>query len=532
MTLTIQTEQDEQRQLLMTIEVPEERVKKQMRLTARKLARDANIPGFRRGKAPYHVIVSRVGQQALRSEAIEELLQPVFEEAMEEISPDIYAPAQFDDMEIDPLVLKFTVPLTPEVELGDYRALRKEIEPVNVTDEAVAEALENIQTRHQELEDVDRPIQAGDLIAISGKGELIIDEVEADSDEDDTDKAEETDEAAETANEAETDTVLFDTERLELIMDSSKLFPGTDFVDNIIGLALGESKSFNVTFPEDFEDEELAGKEATFNIEILQVQKRILPDLDDALAETEGHQSLEEMRNKTRENLVEAAEAQAKNDLIEAMIDDVLEISTMVYPPAAVEVEIDNRLESFKNQVTRSGWEWEDFLKLQSNTEADLREEFRESATEAVERQLILREIILAEKLTIKDEDVDAKIDERVAAFGDNETLANSMRDFYKQGAGFDSISSEILMDKVAERIEAILSGKAPDLAELEAAEAEEDDEIEATSAETVSEEETASEETTEGSETETEAESVEPEVVAEAVEEAENENDKEAEEE
>ena len=112
MTLTIHTEQDEQRQLHLTIEVPEERVEKQMRETARKLAKDINLPGFRRGKAPYSVVLNRVGRDSLRAEAVEDILQPVFEEALDEINPEMYAQAQFDDLEMEPLVLKFIIPLT------------------------------------------------------------------------------------------------------------------------------------------------------------------------------------------------------------------------------------------------------------------------------------------------------------------------------------------------------------------------------------------------------------------------------------
>ena len=173
MTLKIQTEQDDQRQLLMTIEVPEDRVEKQMRQTARKLAKEVSIPGFRRGKVPYQVLVKRIGRDALRTEAVEDMLQSVFTEALDEIDPDIYAPANFDDMEMEPLVLKFTIPLTPEVTLGEYRELRKEIEPVEVSEEALSEALERIQTQHQQLEDVDRPVEKGDMVTLSGKGELL-----------------------------------------------------------------------------------------------------------------------------------------------------------------------------------------------------------------------------------------------------------------------------------------------------------------------------------------------------------------------
>lgn len=478
MTLTIHTEQDDQRQLKLTIEVPEDRIEQQMQVTARKLAKDVNIPGFRRGKAPYSVILKRIGRDALRGEAVEDLIQPIFEEAMKELDPDIYAPAQFNDLEMEPLVIKFTIPLTPEVTLGDYRSLRKEIEPVNITDEAVEEAIERLRGRHQVLEDVERPAAEGDMVTISGRGELII-EVTDDEESPADDEAETLEDAAEDEADSEDeeddedqDDVLFDTERMNLVMDSKTLFPGTPFVENIVGMAVGDNKEFSFVFPEDFEDEDLAGKEAMFNISVLQVQNRELPAIDDELAQKEGQETVDELREVTRKNLLAAAEQEFRNELIEGMIKDMAESATLVYPPAAVESEIDGRVESFKQQVTRSGWEWADYLKLQVTTEEALREDFREAAEVVVRQQLILREFVLSEKLSIKEEDVDAKIAARIAAFSDNEMLANSMRDYYRKGAGFNSISGDILMDKVAERMQAILTGTAPSLEEIEAAEA------------------------------------------------------------
>lgn len=474
MTLKIQTEQDDQRQLLMTIEVPEDRVEKQMRQTARKLAREVNIPGFRKGKVPYPVLLKRVGRDALRTEAVEDMLQSVFTEALDEVDPDIYAPANFDDMEMEPLVLKFTIPLTPEVVLGNYRELRKEIETVEITEEAIAEALERIQTRHQQLEDVERPVEVGDMVTLSGKGELL----PAAEDEAGAEKAE----AAETAESQDTEAspenpeenVIFNSESVDLVMEAKQIFWGEDFVNHMVGMAAGDEKTFNITFPEDFEEEDLAGREATFTINVLNVRGRNLPPLDDELAKLEGtFETLDELRESIRKELQNSAESEAKNTLIESMIDDLLEEAKLIYPPAAVEVEIDGMLNNFKNQVTRAGWSWEDFLKLQSAEEEQLRENFREGAEEQLKRQLVLRQFIMDEKLRVSEADINAVIDKRVSQFGDNEALLKGMRDYYRSGPGFDMLSSEVLMDKAYERIEAVLLGNAPDLAELEAEEAE-----------------------------------------------------------
>ncbi|NKQ36897.1 MAG: trigger factor [Chloroflexi bacterium] len=538
MTLIINTEEDEQRQLTLTIEVPEKRVLQEMKAKARKLARDINVPGFRRGKAPYHVIVNRVGKDHLRGEAIEALIQPVYEEALAEVEPDIYAQASLDKIEDEPLTLTFTLPLTPEVDLGDYRSLRKEIDEVEISDEAVAEALEAAQERYAELEEVDRPAEEGDVVTIAGKGivpaeevaeaELEEDEVEetaaantADAESETEDEAEDTDGEAEDEEEAAAEEiVLFDTESLQIILDSDKVFPGTSFAENIVGMSPGDEKSFSFTFPDDFEEEELQGREATVELTLLQVENRLVPLLDDNLAELEGYETLDDMKEGVREDLEKAAKEQARNELMDEMVNDIREIATLVYPPAAVNEELDNRIAQFKRQVEQAEWEWDDYLKLQGTTEEKLRENFKEGAVKAVETQLILRQFVLDEKITIKEADVDAKIDERTESYGDNEELAAAIGEYYKQGPGLDMISSEILTDKAYERMVAILSGNAPDLAELEA-EAEEEAEEEA-AAEIEAVEEAAEEELIEevaAEMTEEMAEAEEDVVVAEAAE-------------
>lgn len=484
MSLTISKEENDSRELNVTVEVAEDRVQQEMRKKARQLSKQFNIPGFRKGKAPFSVVASYVGgKQAVRAEAVEAMIQPIFQEMLEQLEEEPYAQASFDDMEMEPLVLKFTIPLEPTVDLGNYRELRKEVEEVNVTDEAVEEALERIQARHAEIEEVDRPVQLSDLITIGGVGELVKDETKEENDEGDREEAANEAEASDGEASLEEDAnkiledamsdVIFSEDRLEVVVDPDKLFPRSGFVDELVGMKVGEEKTFTLSFPEDYEDEELAGREATFTITVSEVKKRELPPLDDELAKLEGdYESLEELRESVRKNLLDQAQNEAKNQLIEETIDDILPNATLVYPEAAVSQEIDGMIQNLKNQAERSGWKWEDFVTLQGNNEEAIRENMRDTAVEQVKRQLILRQLVISEKITVDAEDVDAKIDERVVAFADNEEMQKSMRDFYKGGYGFDMISSEILMDKVHERIKAILSGTAPTMEELEAAEA------------------------------------------------------------
>ena len=452
MTLTIQSSEDDLRQLTLTIEVDEDRVRKAMQKKARELSREVQLPGFRPGKAPYDVLVRRIGEETLRAEAVEDLVQPVFEEALEQEGIDLYARPSLDNIELNPVSFKFTVPLSPTIVLGDYRTLRQDVEDVQVTDEALDEALEYVRMRHQVIEPVERAAEIGDVVTISGRGKFTAPKPAA--------------EGEEAATEGE---MLFEEESLDILLDDKTLFPDTPFVENVVGMSVGDQKEFTFVFPDPYEqDAEYAGREATFDVTVLTVKRRELPALDDELAKLEGkYETLDELRESLRSDLAKEAEAAVKEKTIDDMIHHLIEGATMVYPPAAVEAQIDDMLEDFKNRLTRSGWKYEDYLNLQGMTEENLRADLSENAEDQLRHQLALRQFILDEKLRVTAADVDTLIDERIARF-DNPGLRDSMRNYYRSGQNFDLISSEVLSNKAYERARAIFSGNAPDLDALE----------------------------------------------------------------
>lgn len=441
MTLAIHAEEDSERQLKVTVEVPEERVQAQMRRTARELAQQVHIPGFRKGKVPYNILVRRVGEDALRADAVEEMLEGVLAEALEEVDTTPYRQPSLDDMDMDPLVIKLNIPLEPEVKLGDYRALRKEIQSIEVSEEALEDALEHVREHHHELEDVDRPAEASDMVTLSGEGKIVDDEEE----------------------------VIWHEHETDVVMDPDKTFPQVPFVENIIGMLAGEEKSFQFNFPEDYEEDELAGKHVEFNVKIDKVQSREVPGLSDELAQQEGdYETLEDLKEGLKEQLQKAAEQQAKSDLLDEMVDDLLTEADIVFPPAAVESELDGRMENLKDQVTRSGWKWEDYMRLQSETEESLREQWHDDAVEQVRRGLVLRQFIADERLTVDSADIDVAVEERLSRFDDNEELRENLRNVFTQGQGLEMMSNDILLDSVYERMTEILTGNAPDLDALE----------------------------------------------------------------
>ena len=472
MTVTVHKEELEQRQMKLSIEVPEQYIAREMRKNAKKLAKDIRFPGFRPGKAPYRVVMKRVGEQALRADAIEELVQPIFEEAIAQEGIDVYGQPTFSDMAQEPLQFIYIISLPPVIELGDYRTLRREVAEPEITEEAIDAAFEEMREEKIVLADVDRPVEAGDLVLLDGHGELVME-----ADEEEVDEAEESEDAdiEEETEEGDdwNEAVIFDEEGTELVMDSSKLFAGTSFVENIIGLSAGDSCEFTFTFPNDYEEESVAGKDAEFSIDVTNVQSRALPEMNDEFAQeiNPDVETVAELREKTREELYKQAEKAIHDELLEALGKDLLADATIDYPQNAVEMELDEMVQGMKAQVEQSGWEMDDYLRLQGQTEDDLRNDFRDSAITRFSTNLALGEFLKQEKITITSEDVDAAIEKQLDAFSDNEELRASIRGFYQQGQGFEMVSSQILMEKTSERYAAILMGDAPDLDVLDAVE-------------------------------------------------------------
>jgi trigger factor len=448
-TLTIHTEEDSQRQVFVTVEVAEERVQKALQQKIRTLTREVHIPGFRKGKVPPQVLVRRVGGEALRVEVIEEMLPKVLEEVLTQAELEPYAVPKVDDLEIEPLVFKLTVPLRPQVVLGDYRSLRKEILPVEVKEEAVDEALELIRNRHAVTEVVDRPVAVGDLVRLTINGRTV-----------DAEGQEEPFAEDETVN---------------LLIDPEKVMPGTPFAENVTGMAAGESKEFRFTFPEDYEDGEVAGREGIFNVDVIEVSSRELPELDDELAHSEGeYETLEELRQSVRERLQKEAEAQAESDLVQGMIDDLVAGAELVYPPAAIDRELDRKVESLKERIEKIGWSWEKYLETIEEDEEDLREQSRGEAEEQVQRSLVFAEFVRQEKIAIHPEDMEEALSARLADI--EEEMRDHVRQLFTGDEGVQLLSGDIIMKKVKDRIQAILRGDAPDLDALESAERDEEE--------------------------------------------------------
>ncbi|MEW5988377.1 MAG: trigger factor [Chloroflexota bacterium] len=440
MTLTIQTEEDAQRQLKMTIGVAEERVQQAMRRTAAKVANQMQIPGFRKGKAPYHVVARYVGHNALRAEAVDEIFPAILKEAFTQAEVEPYITPDVDNLQLEPLQITLNVPLRPVVDLGDYRSMRKEELPIEVSEEEIQKALEQIRDRHQIVEPVERPAQPGDVVTMSGRGHLV-----------------------------EDNRSIFDDESYEFVLEAGDIDFGPPFVDNLVGMAAGDQKTFRMEIPADPPDVPWAGKEVEFDITLLDVKSRTRPELGDELAQEEGdYETLAELREAVVRELTENVAEEAREKRFEVAFEEFTSQAQIVYPPAALKAELDEIISNLKEMTKTTGWKWEDYLKLNAGSEEDLREKWHDEALNRLRRRLVMHEFMSREKLTVSQSEVEAAFVERYGHF--HADAQNQFRKYMMEGEGLVSLTSDVLLAKIKERTEAILTGRAPDLDNLEAA--------------------------------------------------------------
>ena len=225
--MNITAERTDDCQLKLTAEVDQERVEQHLRKAARRLANRVTIPGFRKGKASYDMVVRRLGLPAVYDEALEELGQEVYTEALKEQDVRPYSQGSLENFTMDPLVLHFVVPLMPEVDLGDYRSIRVEAEEVNITDADVEKSLAQLREQKADWQPVDRPLASGDMAQTHIKATMGGETV------DDTDRT--------------------------FVVNPALQYPMPGFHEAVMGMAVGETRDFTLTYPDDWETAENAG---------------------------------------------------------------------------------------------------------------------------------------------------------------------------------------------------------------------------------------------------------------------------------
>ncbi len=440
----------ETHEAILTLDIDDETERRAIQKTTRRISREVNIPGFRKGKAPPNIVMRMIGRDTVLAEAAEDLLQDFYPKALEQAEIEPYGPAEIEDINLSPMRVSLRVPLMPVVELGDYEGVRLEPEPVQITEEEMASALDNIRDEHAILEPIEGPAEEGDVLLLS------LFEGEHNGD------------------------VLVHEHDLEVVLDPEREFVVSGVMEQLVGLSAGDEETFSVTLPEDFEDEALRGEELQFTLEVDQAYERTLPELDDALASTVGnYETLEELKDDLRAEMLEYKERQAEKKYRDALLDAYIAQASIHYPPLMIEQEIDDKLEEMKADIKRrSDMAWDDILAQQGIDEEQVREDLRPSAVESIEIGLILAEFADLFDVEVSDEKVKAEMTSSLQQMGISDP--NLLGAFKSDSPAGRDTHARLMARKTLERLERLAQGLP--IEEPEAVEESEEEELPAPS--------------------------------------------------
>lgn len=440
--MKIETENLDDRQVQLTVELDDDRLDRAMHSAAKRLGKNSKIAGFRPGKAPYDVLLRKFGEEFIFDEALENLGQELYREALEKTEIDPFAPGVLEEVvSREPLTLRYTVPLAPEIELGPYKEIRMSYEEPEIDDEAVDRVMENLRERQALIEPVERSAAMGDVVVVDVHA-VIVD------------------------NEEKDDHTLLDDKEVSVLIDEETKWPIPGISEFLLGLEAGDEKTFEYTFPEDYTNESMRGEKAAFEIHCLEVKSRFVPEWTDELAKSIGdYESLLDLRISIRKDLTDEAIRQAETNHGRAVVDKLIEGATVSYPPVLLQQEISDMIKELEDRLRMQKLSLKDYLKIENKTEDALVEEFKPIAGERLKRALVLGELVTAEELKVDDEEVEEEIDRFMERFEDK---SEETRKLFSNPDTRRRIALDLLSDKAIKRLIAIAAGEIEKQSETE----------------------------------------------------------------
>jgi trigger factor len=445
--MNVTTERLEDCQVKVFVELDAAEIDKRLRETARKLSRQFNVPGYRRGKAPYHAVVRVFGREAIQQQGIEDFGNDLYEEAIKQVDYEPYESGELEDVEWEPFRMTVLLPIRPEVDLGEYRAVQVPFEAEEITDELVDEYLASLQKQYAQWVPVERAAAIGDQVVLDIEGKT-------------------------------GDEQFIDNKEHEMTLEEDSDYPVPGFHQEIVGMSPGEEKTFTLLVPEEDADEDAAGQEGVITVQLHTVKEEDLPELDDDLATMVGdYETLDELRTATQENMETDALQRAESEYLDKVLDAMIETAVGIeYPPQAVDREAEVALSQMERNLAASGIELDTYLGMIGKTREIYQQELHPAAEERLQKRLVMTEITEQEGLSIEDEQIDAEIERLCESMGEQ---ADEMRQVLETPMGRLSVTDDLMVAQAQERIILIAKGEAPPLEE-EADEAEEADAAEA----------------------------------------------------
>jgi len=398
--MKVTREKEENCQVFLNVELEPAEMKEALDESYHRLAQRADIPGFRRGKAPREVLERHIGKDRLLEDALSNLLPQAYEKALKEQELESVANPDIEITQTDPVIFKATVSLRPVVELGDYPGLKLKPEPPEAIDDELNTTLEQLRRQHGSWEPAERPAGFDDLVTMDVDSQV-------------------------------EDKPFIKQEGVQYQILKNQTAPAPGFAEQLVGMKGGDEKEFKLPLPADHAQVELAGKEAGFKIKINEVKQLKLPELNDefAAAVNPEFKTFDGLRERVSANLKIMAEDRAKREFEERVVDAAVDLSQVDFPPVLVEMEIDHTLEQQARQLQASNMAMEEYLSRIGKKEEELREELRPAATKRVIRSLVLGRITEAEKVEVGQSDIDAELDRMIEGAGEKKDEAKKQLD-------------------------------------------------------------------------------------------------------
>ncbi|MCC2928227.1 trigger factor [Bacillus sp. LBG-1-113] len=390
--MSVKWEKQEGNEGVLTVEVDAETFKTALDDAFKKVVKQVSIPGFRKGKIPRGLFEQRFGVEALYQDALDILLPVEYPKAVEEAGIEPVDRPEIDVEKIEKgesLIFTAKVTVKPEVKLGEYKGLGIEKDDTAVTDEDVQNELKALQERQAELVVKEEgAVEEGNTVVLDFEGFVDGEAFEGGK-----------------------------AENYSLEVGSGSFIPG--FEDQLVGLEAGAEKDVEVTFPEEYHAEDLAGKPAVFKVKIHEIKAKELPELDDEFAKDidEEVETLAELTEKTKKSLEEAKENEADAKLREELVLKASENAEIDVPQAMIDTELDRMLKEFEQRLQMQGMNLELYTQFSGQDEAALKEQMKEDAAKRVKSNLTLEAIAKAENLEVTDEEVDAELSKMAEAY-------------------------------------------------------------------------------------------------------------------
>jgi trigger factor len=425
--MKISSEQIENSQVSLNVEMDVVEVEEYLDKAYNHLVGKVKIPGFRKGKTPRPILERHIGKDALLQEALDRLIPDAYQKALSEQKIEPIARPEISIIQTEPVIFKAIVPVLPTIKLGDYKGIRIESKPVEVSEKEVEAAIEQLRLQQAILVPVDRPAKMGDALTMDIEGE----------------------------SEGKRFPIRKDLV-YELVKESPLPLPG--FTEKLEGVVKGEERSFVLSYPADYKIPELAGKDYDFKVKVNQVKEQKLPDVDDEFAKAVGVDDLAKMREQILGRLKIKAEEIERAEFEQKIIDAAVELSEVEYPPILTENEIDRLVNEECRRFTDGIKGLENYLQNVNKTMDSHREELRPVANRRVIRSLVLERIAEDEKIEVSNSEIDEEI-EKMAKDADKQ--AEEVRKLFNLPQARQSIEQFLISRKTMERLKQIASGSA-----------------------------------------------------------------------